>query len=140
MQNQDIQESNFRSEMKTNNLRITNVRLQIFTILSEATQPLSIKQIVDKVNNAHFVSVYRSIDALHEVGIVKQVPQGFKNLFELSESFIPHHHHAICSSCGSITNIKSSHLEKLIREISENIQFKEASHQIELHGMCANCS
>jgi len=139
MQNQDLLQNQFELVLKDHNLRKTTVRQQLFDILLKINQPLSIQDIVKKVSNAHFVSVYRSIDALHKAGVVVQVPQGFKNLYELSDLFKPHHHHISCEKCGNLSKINDKEIEALIEKISLESGYKSTKHHLELYGVCQNC-
>lgn len=121
-------------------LRLTRVRQEIFDLLSQADRPLSIQELVSASNRGHFVSIYRSIDAMHRAGIVKLVPQGFKNFFELSDTYKPHHHHATCEKCGSSLEIHSPELEKLMKQLALEAGLKPTKHQFELFGVCEACA
>lgn len=129
----------FKSDMKRSGLRVTHVRLTLFSILNNSNRPLSIQELVEKAPNSHFVSVYRSIDALQKAEIVKQVPQGFKNLFELSESYKPHHHHASCEICNKSIAIDDPELENLLTKIATRVGLTPTKHTFELIGICQAC-
>lgn len=126
--------------MKQAGLRTTHVRKHIFAVLLGASQPLSIQTIVAQLPTAHYVSIYRSVDALHKAGIIKQVPRGFKNTFELSDMFKPHHHHATCESCGKSVEISDKRLEDLMRLLSVEAGLQPTRHHFELFGVCRLCS
>ena len=108
-------------------------------VLSESPHPLAIQEIASRTTDVHFVSVYRSIDALLKAGLIKQVPQGFKNRFELSDTFKPHHHHATCEFCGSSWEINSVELESLMKKLTIEVGLVPTKHHFEIDGVCANC-
>ena len=129
----------FRKNMRDAGLRVTAVRLAIFYVLLNSSDPLSVKEIVSKVNNGHFVSVYRSINALHNARIIKLVPRGFKNLYELSDEYKPHHHHATCNKCGKSVSIHDNRLEELMMDLSRKSGIAATQHTLEIYGMCLRC-
>ncbi|MCA9332403.1 transcriptional repressor [Candidatus Saccharibacteria bacterium] len=140
MQIDDSIQSKFLEQLKANGLRFTHVRQEIFYLMASENEPLSIQYIASKINNAHFVSIYRSIDALQKAGIVKQVPQGFKNLFELSDMFKPHHHHATCEICSKSIEINNKRIEILMKELTKEAGLIPTKHHFEMYGICNNCS
>lgn len=130
----------YEQAMKQAGLRVTQARRDIFDVLLATTHPLPIQAVANRLEGTvHFVSVYRSIDAMHRAGIVKQVPQGFKNLFELSDLFKPHHHHATCESCGKSVEISEPRLEDLMKQLSLESGLRPTKHHFELFGICQSC-
>lgn len=139
MQNNDLMLITFEREMKKHGLRITSTRQAIFDILRRSNTPLSIQQLVKQINQAHFVSVYRSTHAMYMAGVVRQVPIGFKNLFELSDAFQAHHHHATCEKCGNSQQIHNYELENLMTRLSKESGLLPTKHHFELFGVCQHC-
>lgn len=129
----------FKSILVKNQLRVTAARLEIFSILVTSRSPLTIQQIVTHTKSAHFVSVYRAVDALYKLGVVRQVPQGFKNMFEISDIFRPHHHHATCENCGFSFEIHSKKLESTMEQLANEQGFKANRHHFEIYGLCKAC-
>ena len=130
----------FRDEMCNHKLRITKNRITIFRILEKSGKPLSIQEIIKLADtNSHFTSIYRSIETMTQVGVLRVVPRGFKNLYELGESFQPHHHHATCEKCGHSVAINDANLEKMMRKLTMNANLVPTKHQFELFGVCKKC-
>ncbi|MCB9821086.1 transcriptional repressor [Candidatus Nomurabacteria bacterium] len=139
MQANQLLQASFEQDMRSSGLRITHVRQRLFEVLAKTNKPLSVKELVEKTDEAHFVSIYRSIDALHKAGIIKQVPRGFKNLYELSDTYRPHHHHATCEICGKSTSTHDQKLEKLMSDLSVKAGFEPTKHTFEIFGVCNLC-
>ena len=139
MQTKQVLQITFEQEMADASLRITHVRQKMFDLLCTTDRPLTIQEIVANIDGSHFVSVYRSVDALLKAGILKQVPRGFKYLFELSDKFHSHHHHATCESCGSSVEIHDESLEGLMNSLTLKSGLKPTKHHFELFGLCKNC-
>lgn len=130
---------NFQAELKRHNLRLTQTRRQVLEVLYRATHPLTITQIAQEVESSHFVSVYRTIDALTKANIIKQVPSGFKQRFELGDVFNQHHHHAVCERCGESIEVHSAHVESLLTTLTEQAGLTPTKHYFEMFGICASC-
>lgn len=138
MQNQT---NDFISVMKACKLRVTDARQELFEFLSKTQQPVTAAEITKNLQGSqHFVSVYRNIDALLKAGVVKQVPQGFKNRYELSDLFKPHHHHVTCESCGNSVSVEDPRVESLMKELTKEAGLMPTKHHFELYGICKNCS
>lgn len=129
----------FEKILRKNKLRVTNPRKQIFTTLSNASDPLSHQDIYARCTDIDRASIYRSIDTLVEIGVVKVVYIGWKKLYELTDFFSPHHHHLRCTNCGKISHVSSDLFEKVIEDIANEQGFLINSHHFEIEGLCASC-
>lgn len=130
----------FIEQLRNNNLRSTANRLSIFEIMSTKKQPMTI-QAITRSNSmkSHFASVYRSINSMVAVGIVREIPHGFKTYYELGEKFQPHHHHLTCDNCHISISIDDARVESLVRDLAITSRFKLKNHQFEIFGLCQNC-
>ena len=126
----------FSSTLKASNMRSTPLRRQIYTCLSESTEPLTTKQIITQLDESHFVSIYRSLDALTRIGVLKRVPIGLKYKYELSDDFKPHHHHVTCEICGQSVGIESPEIEELMERITRDAGLRPTKHHFEAYGVC----
>jgi Fe2+ or Zn2+ uptake regulation protein len=130
----------FQVEAARAGLRMTATRRGIFEVLLATERPLHITEIVKGLPNVHYVSVYRSIDALLRCGLIKQVPFGFKNRFELSDALLPHHHHATCDKCGKMYEINNQKIEAIARQLASEVGMTPTTHHFEVYGICVNCN
>lgn len=129
----------YLEKMKIAQLRNTHVRQALFDVMLESDKPLTIQSLVNQSKGSHFVSIYRSVDAMHRANILKLVPQGFKNAFELSDTFRPHHHHATCEKCGKTVELHEPELEELMISITKKSGLTPTKHHFELFGLCEDC-
>jgi Fur family ferric uptake transcriptional regulator len=51
-----------------------------------------------------------------------------------------HHHHLVCRQCGRTVEIAGPGVERWARSVAEQHGFTEISHQLELFGLCEQCS
>ena len=120
-------------------LRLTKQRIDIFKTLKGADTPLSIVQIAAACPAVDKVSAYRTMRLFAELGIATTVTRGWKQSYELSAPFAPHHHHMVCSNCGDVIELKSEKIEALVREVSSTHGFTPSSHHFEVSGLCRQC-
>lgn len=120
-------------------LRSTQARREVFSILLAAKEPLSITEITKATTIADRTSVYRTIELFLKLSIIEVIPFGWKTRYELSGDFKPHHHHLICTTCGTSVSIKPSALEQLVSIVAKEHAFIPTSHHFEIYGTCNNC-
>lgn len=131
--------SAFLDQLHRHALRVTTARQQVYEILNDATEPLSLVEIANQTKDIDRSSVYRTIELFARLGIVKVIVMGWKKRFELSDAFGPHHHHMRCTHCQSVHHIADSEIEQAIESVAGRYGFNVTSHQFELEGVCAQC-
>jgi Fur family ferric uptake transcriptional regulator len=80
-------------------------------------------------------TVYRTLDLLSELGLVRRMELGDGSRYELAED---HHHHMICESCGYISEFEECPVD-LNRLLHVSLGFELRSHSVEVYGRCAVC-
>ncbi|RWZ78148.1 MAG: transcriptional repressor [Candidatus Chaera renei] len=84
-------------------------------------------------------TTYRTIGVFEKVGIVNRVIFGQAPKIELSEIFLPHHHHAVCARCNIAIDMASPKLERLLADLAKQNHFLSIEHSVELRGYCGAC-
>ena len=127
--------------------RYTSNRREIVRVLATAERPLTINEIVDTADSVPVSSAYRSLTVLAEARVVRKVAgNDDTGRFELAEDLSgQHHHHLICSNCGTVVDIAASpRLERALadaaRAAAEEAGFEVHEHRIDLVGRCSNCT
>jgi Fe2+ or Zn2+ uptake regulation protein len=136
---QNITIDKFNQELQNAGLKLTYPRKRIFQVFQKTKKPLSASELASKLIDIHFVTVYRNLDSLSEAGIITKLPHGFKFRYELSDKFLPHHHHATCQKCGASFKLNSTQIEYLVDEAALLAGIKPLSHHIEVMGLCNKC-
>lgn len=121
-------------------LRTTTPRQVVFDLLQGSSCPLKMADIVKQCSSIDKTSVYRSIDLFRKLNILSTASDGWRQYYELSDEFRPHHHHLICTKCGKIIDIKSPAIEKLVKQIGRDNGFDITGHNFEIVGLCPNCA
>jgi Fe2+ or Zn2+ uptake regulation protein len=124
--------------------RYTRGRRQILEALAAAARPLTIAELIG--GGMAQSSAYRNLAVLERAGAVRRI-QGSDEFarYELSEDLSQHHHHLICTNCGSVVDFAlSPRLEKVIDgavgEIAAETGFRPDAHRLDLVGACTVCA
>lgn len=125
--------------------RYTQSRRVLVEVLAAADHPLSIPGILEAGPRLAQSSVYRNLAVLERAGVVsKVVTTGEWACFELAEDLTGHHHHLICSECGSVRDMVMPHdVEALVAEALAGLAAGEGfvvdHHRLDLFGRCSAC-
>lgn len=124
--------------------KLTGARKEIIRIFTETREPLAVQDVHRQLCDtaADLASIYRSINLFCELGILTKLDFHDKQYrYELSDVFVPHHHHLICTNCGSIENIFEQCLPAGFEEqIHTRRGFEVTSHILEFYGVCESCA
>lgn len=122
--------------------RITAARRAVVTALAESDQPLEAAEIFRRARaycaSLGLVTVYRTLDALAELGLVERVhrPQGCTAFVAAAPG---HQHMLVCERCGQVAFFSGDDLNDLIRRVAAESGFQIADHWLQLFGRCPQC-
>ncbi len=126
--------------------RYTANRRLLVGVMSEAEHPLTIPEILEAAPELAQSSVYRNLALLEQARAVHRITGGgdFAR-YELAEDLTEHHHHLICSSCGTVQDfLVSPQVERTLRlavsEARRTSGFAAQAHRIDLIGVCSRCA
>ena len=111
--------------------------------MRQHTRPLAIKEIHSFLGASlcDLVTVYRSMEMLCKMGIVKRVDLGRGGArFELiPEGDDGHHHHLVCTQCDTVLPLDDCLLLQVERKIAKASGFASVTHRLEFFGLCPKC-
>jgi Fur family transcriptional regulator, ferric uptake regulator len=85
-------------------------------------------------------SVYRSLEALHNLQLVQRFDAGDgEGRYEAVAPSGAHHHHVVCDDCDRIMPFEDPALERAIHKLAERVPYSIAGHDVVLHGRCPDC-
>jgi Fe2+ or Zn2+ uptake regulation protein len=126
-------------------VRYTSHRRTLVRVLSQAGQPLTIPQLVAAASTVPQSSVYRNLAIFDEAGLVHRMPgaDDFAR-YELAENLMGHHHHLVCSTCGTVVDVElpsdtEHELERVLARVARHHGFSLTAHRLDLVGSCNNC-
>jgi Fe2+ or Zn2+ uptake regulation protein len=126
--------------------RYTPLRRALVRIVRTADQPVAIHDILAGGKRLSQSSVYRNLVVLEQVGAIRRLAAaggGFAR-YELAEDLTEHHHHLICTSCGSVEDLPAPvGLERTVQRATAAVAsrrgFRVRAHRVDMLGLCARC-
>ncbi len=133
------------ARLRQSDQRYTANRKAIVDALTEADRPLTLPELLAACRGLPQSSAYRNLGLLEEAGVVRRVVSGGEHArYELAEDLTEHHHHLICTTCGTVEDFTlpaqvEATVEKALHRAAQRRAFTGAHHQLDLVGTCARC-
>ena len=121
-------------KMRGSGYKVTPQRVAVLKALA-SEQHQSLDEIRSRCPGVGMVTVYRTLDLLGSLGLVRRLDLGDGARYEIAED---HHHHMICESCGDISEFEECPLDST-RIPTQNQGFEVRSHSVEVYGVCGSC-
>ena len=121
-------------------LRRSAPRQRVIDLLADRDCAVTALEIDAELEGVGRATVYRAIEQLEELGLIHKVDLGGSSQgYEKLEPSGHHHHHIVCDDCGKVEPFEDEALEIAIHDIRRK-GFKLETHEVTLHGHCADCS
>jgi len=134
---------NFPEVLVRHNIRPTTLRLQVLEILGSADRAWQAREILDAVRarrSVNKVSIYRILDDLVKLGLVRKLPtEGAAAHYELACEHYPPHPHFQCQACGVVQCLEPVPLERVWQEIKGPLGNRADRLEIRVAGLCHKC-
>lgn len=124
----------------------TRGRREIVELLASIARPTTMQELVERRPRLNLGSLYRNMTDLEAVGVVQKViGTDDRTRYELAEDLIGHHHHSICSVCGTVDDFTVStrterSLEAALERALADAGFRPTAHRLDVIGICAACA
>jgi Fe2+ or Zn2+ uptake regulation protein len=121
--------------------RVTPQRLVIHRALVELDRHVGAEELLEAVAkrlpNVSLPTVYATLDALEEAGLVRRVAAGRgRALYDAQPAS---HHHLVCRRCGAVEDLSVEvPLEGALHSAAE-AGFAADGAEVVVHGLCARC-
>jgi Fur family ferric uptake transcriptional regulator len=136
-------ERKIESILRRSGFKITPQRRTILSAIAQSREHLTPAAIHDRVCQEHpgigLVTVYRTLEMLAKLGLICEMNVGGNCRSYLMRRASEHHHHLICSDCGTVIDFTDCDLSELERRISRETSFKINGHLLEFVGQCRDC-
>jgi Fe2+ or Zn2+ uptake regulation protein len=133
------------ARLRRDGQRYTDNRRELVSLLVGHGTPMTIPEILQERPALAQSSVYRNLAQLERSGVVQRIVTADEwARYELAEDLTEHHHHLICSGCGSVRDFTvSSQLERRIDDalarVASDAGFTFEHHRLDLVGRCGEC-
>ena len=124
--------------------RTTRQRTTISEFLSHAGDFRTAQQIHEQLraggDPVGLATVYRTLQTMAEAGDVDMVRTADGESAYRRCATSGHHHHLVCRNCGRTEEIMAKAVEAWAATIAAEHGFTDVTHDVELYGLCAECS
>ena len=129
------------SALRTSGYRLTRQRQLVWDTLRRTRRHLSADQIGAALRrqqqSVDMATVYRSLDVLQRLGLVRSSRLAERQYFEVAEP--GEHYHLVCDECGRANHIEGEDLAQVLRHITDAHRFAVKSADLIVHGWCERC-
>ncbi len=136
-------EKKIENELRKRGYKITPQRRTIINVIMHSREHLTPAEIYERIRQEHpgigLVTIYRTLEILARLGLICEMHAGGNCRSYLMRRPSGHHHHLICSDCGTVIDFTDCDLGELERRLSKETSFKINSHLLEFVGQCRKC-
>ena len=133
----------FKSHLAAQGLRMTRQREAIFREVFRHHGHIDADELTERLGKleigASRATVYRTLDLLANIGLVKPVGLGLNQRFYEHMHLGEHHDHLVCTECGAIIEFFSPELEDCQHDVCDEFEFKPVRHTMVIFGICKKC-
>ncbi len=118
--------------------RLTGPRRVLLEVMQGLGDHFVADDVVEAAPAVGRATVFRTLRLLQDLGIVCQIVLDDGAVaYRLASG--GHHHHLVCSECGSVSDFSSGDLEGLLDDITRRIGYRVDAHRLEVYGLCPDC-
>ena len=132
-----------RAELRLAGHRSGGARTAVIDQMTGQDCCLTAQEIFDLLRadgrDAGIASVYRALELLTRMGLVRRVEVGEAAGYEPELPSGDHHHHVVCDRCGRVGSFEDEALERAIDRLARRLDFDVGRHDVVLRGACEDC-
>jgi Fe2+ or Zn2+ uptake regulation protein len=120
--------------------RLTTTRAAVAEAIAGHSAQFTARELVDELEPRGIgrATVFRALDLLVQIGLLERL-HGDLSCHSYTYCAPEHHHHLICTSCGQVTSVVAGNIERELRNLARQANFRALSHHIEVYGQCQAC-
>ena len=132
-----------KKRFEKHNLLFTENKENIFKILFENENHLSVNEVVEIFNTKFNLvlkvsTAYRSLSSFESLGIVNHIIIDDIKRYELVYFKAPHYH-LYCQECNGIEEFESKEIHQVFLNHLEEIGFQAINFNVIVNGVCKRC-
>jgi Fur family ferric uptake transcriptional regulator len=124
------------TRLRRRGLRVTPQREQVYAAVRRLGHGTP-DELAEAVDGVDLATIYRTLDVLEEVGLVKHAHFGHG-----APSYRPaddDHVHVVCHTCGAVIDSEPALVDELARRLSDDHGFELDRAHFTVFGRCARC-
>lgn len=126
--------------LEESELKVTERRVRMLEVMYKEDRYLSAKEVKAHLENTYPGispdTIYRNLHSFSTLDLLEETEINGEKLFRANCGVDEHHHHFICTKCGSSIELPLCPLGYFKEEIGEA---QVTSHRFELFGVCEKC-
>jgi Fur family transcriptional regulator, ferric uptake regulator len=134
----EANEANLINALEDQGLRKTAARFAVTNRIEHANDAFTAEQLCRDLPEVGRATVYRTIRHLVDAGALCKLPI-LDGAPMYSIARVEHHHHTICSRCGSVGEFRHSTVERVMRSLEKEIDGDIVGHRMEIFITCSAC-
>lgn len=128
--------------LREHGYKLTRQRRIVIWAIASSQDHLTPLAVYEKVHqdypNIGFVTIYRTLEVLTKLKLICELHAG-GSCRSYTISSPGHHHHLICSKCGTVIGFTDCQLGNVARRLSNQTRFRIDDHLLEFIGLCQAC-
>jgi Fur family ferric uptake transcriptional regulator len=141
--NMVLTEKNILTALKARGYKLTPQRKVVLNVIVSSHDHLSAAEIYERAHRLNprigLATVYRTLDILLDMGRVCQIHSRGSSPVYMATRAEEHHHHLVCTECGTVVHFAECDLEDLELRMSLLTGFDIRGHFLQLSGLCGDC-
>lgn len=128
-----------KKELREAGLRATGSRVAVLRCVREVAKPVALADVVELLGGEapDRATVYRNLVDLADAGLLRRAHLGDAWRFEEGDE---EHAHFVCTKCGTVECAPEVTLEVSKSGRASPHAVKDGDFQVQLHGVCDDCS
>ena len=127
--------------LRRNKKKVTPQRLAVYAALADTTEHPTAETLYKELRADYptmsLATVYKSLDAFCEIGIVRELTVG-EEAFRYDAAISPHPH-IRCMSCDRVADVPITALPALDKNVASVTGYRIVSQQMYFFGYCPEC-
>lgn len=125
-------------QLEQTGYRLTTARREVLNAVASRADGFTAEDLARQLPGIGRATVYRTIKLLVETGLLCKMAL-HDGAPRYSLAGVGHHHHAICVSCGSVSEVRLGAVERALHQLAESTDGRILGHRLEVYITCARC-
>jgi len=135
--------SPYAQRLRKAGYKLTDARLTVLQVLEQSRGHITSSDVLDAVNALNpsigRASVFRTLDLFTQLGIIRPTYIETSQTPHYVFMHEGHHHHIICTNCNRVIEFDDCGLDKLAKQLEEELDVKISGHLLEFYALCSSC-